>query len=245
MPPDQAERQDFPDITDVYERFAALTADAAKPGGSLLVYVGLDWRGIALAIAANISGAASLGLEPNLDRAKASIRRGACDFLVNTLDEALRILKNEIRRKNPVAVALVGAPPSVAAEMVERGVQPEMVEGATPGMEVLEERGARRLAPWVASGEGVSWSVEREPLRCLPVLDSLAAMALDPADNTTPARRRWLEAAPRYLGRGLAGQRYLSMSAAEADTFAEAVLQAGVGVVVKVSRRCGSRTRVP
>jgi Urocanase Rossmann-like domain len=242
----QSKLPDFPDIADVYERFAALTEQSPELGGSLLLYTGLDGSGIALAIAANVAGAASLGLEADLARAKASIRNGACDFLVNTLDEALRILKNEIRKKKPVAVVLVGEPPGMVAEMVGRGVQPEIVAGEVPGMETLVARGARRLDRGAVSGEGVSWSVEREPLRWLPMVDRLAAEVLDPADKTTAARRRWLEAAPRYLGRALAGQRYLRMSAAEADRFAEALHKGGgVDVAVTVSRRSGSQTRVP
>jgi len=239
----------FPDIVDVYERFAALTADSPELGGSLLAYAGLDWRGIALAFAANVAGAASLGLESDIVRAKAAIRSGACDFLVNTLDEALRILKNEIRKKNPVAVALVGDPRGAVAEMQERGVQPEIVWGDVPGprwrggsMETFVERGARRLDWGAASGDWVSWRVEREPMRWLPVLDRLAAEALDPGDKTTLARRRWLEAAPRYLGRALASERYLRMSKAEFDAFAKARLTGGVDVFVHLSRT-GWRTR--
>lgn len=245
MEPGGPVSRDFPDITDVYERFAALTPESAELGGSLLLYVGLDWNGIAMAMAANIAGAASLGLEPDLARAKAAIRSGACDFLVNTLDEALRILKNEIRKKKPVSVVLVGEPRGVLAEVVERGVQPDLVKGTVPGTEMLEARGARRLGPAAGFGEGVSWGVEREPLRWLPVVDRLAVGALDPGDKTTPARRRWIEGAPRYLGRALSGQRYLPMSAVEADGFAEAVSQAGIGAAVTVSRRPGSQSRVP
>ncbi len=228
--------QDFPDIADIYDRFAELTADSRELGGSLVVYAGLDRGGIELAIAANIAGATSLGLEADLARAKAAIRNGACDFLVSTLDEALRILKNEIRKKNPVAVVLVGDPQGVVEEMVERGVQPEVVEGDIPGMEVLEARRARRLGPAPNWGVAVAWSVEREPMRWLPVVDRLAAEALDPADRSTAARQRWIEGSPRYLGRPLAGQRYVRMSEAEADRFGEAVRGSGIGAVVRVSR---------
>ena len=216
--------QEFPDITDVYERFTSLTAASPElGGGSLLLYLGLDRRGVSLAIAANIASGASLGVDPDLARAKASIRSGACDFLVNTLDESLRILKNEIRKKKAVSVVLVGSAPGVVAEMVERGVQPEILVGTTPGMETLAERGARRLGAAWANGVAVTWGVAREPLRWLPVVDRLAVQALDPAGAATSARKRWLEAAPRYLGRALAGQRYLRMSEAEAETFVAAV----------------------
>jgi hypothetical protein len=237
--------QEFPDITDIYERFAALTAVSPELGGSLLLYAGLDWSGIALAIAANIAGAASLGLEADLARAKGAIRSGACDFLVNTLDEALRILKNEIRRKKAVSVVLVGDPRGVVAEIVERGVQPEIVVGDTPGMATLEARGAGRLEWAPGEGVAVTWKVAREPMRWLPVVDRMAVGALDPAGSATAARTRWLEAAPRYLGRELAGRRYLRMSETEAEAFVAAVRRelesGGIPVAVTVTRD-GSET---
>ncbi|MBV8631744.1 MAG: hypothetical protein JOZ83_12515 [Silvibacterium sp.] len=217
-------QQSFPDISEVYEQYEALTAGLAEAGGSLIVYAGLDLPGIALAVAANIAGAASLGLEDDVARAKAAIRSGACDFLVNSLDEALRILKNEIRKKNPVAVALVGEPRAIVAEMVERGVQPEMVAGGVPGLEILEGRGARRVGTAPMWGVAVRWT---------PEADRQAAEALDPAAKSAAARRRWVEAAPRYLGRALGGKRYLRMSEAEAERFVEALKRAGISVTVK------------
>jgi Urocanase Rossmann-like domain len=236
----QLPSKQYPDIRDVYERFSALTSLSPELGGSLLVYIGLDRSGIALAIAANIAGATSLGVEPELVRAKVSIRSGACDFLVNTLDEALRILKNEIRKKKAVAVVLVGALPGVVGEMVERGVQPDVVAGDAPGMETLIVRGARRLGAAPGGGVAVAWRVEREPLRWLPTVDRVAAGGLDPASAETAARRRWLEAAPRYLGRELAGQRYLRMSATEAEAFVATVRRevesGGIAVAVTVTR---------
>lgn len=232
---------DFPDIAEVYERFAALTALTPELGGSFLLHTELDRSGIALAMAANVAGAASLGLEPDLLRAKRSIRNGACDFLVNSLDEALRILKNEIRKKKAVSVALVGEPPAAIAEMVERGVQPEIVSGSVADREALVERGARRLGSALDEGRlAVIWRVAREPLRWFPMVDRLAAGVLDAADVSTAARRRWLETSPRYLGRALAGQRHLRMSAAEGEAFISAVQRdaesGAIPVAVMVTR---------
>jgi len=233
--------QDFPNLKEVYERFAAVTALSPELGGSLLLYTELDRSGVALAMAANVAGAASLGLEPNLTRAKAAIRSGACDFLVNTLDEALRILKNEIRKKKPVSVVLVGDVQANVAEIVERGMQPEIVSGRVVETGALVERGARRLGSGLSQdGAAVSWSAAREPLRWLPVVDRLAAAALDPEAATTAARRRWIEAAPRYVGRAMAAQRYLWMSAAECEAFVSTVRRevenGGIPVALTVSR---------
>jgi hypothetical protein len=216
---------DFPEIAAVYARFAALTGLSRSLGGELFLYPGLDRDGMAVAVASNVAGAASLGIEPNADRAKDALRAGVCDFVVNTLDEALRILKNEIRKKRGVSVVVTGDVTATVAEIVERGVQPEIL--AWPVQELMD-RGARVLdvdaenemarAP-VSVSVSVSWIVESEPLKWLPLVDALAVHALRDKNE----RVRWIEAAPRYLGRAFAGQRFVEMGDAETDAFVEAV----------------------
>lgn len=218
----------FPTIAEVYDRYAAL-AKPAGLGGTLLLYSGLDADGIAVAMASNIAGAASLGLEANAERAKQAVRASVCDFVVNGLDEALRILKNEIRKSNAVSVICIGDYEVTVEEMVARGVQPEIVAFSEPR---LEERGARGL-PVAGLGEPIrmTWNVDREGPQWLPVLDRLAVAALASED----ARTRWIESAPRYLGRAYAGQRYVRMTEAEADSFVTAVRAAVRGGAVPVS----------
>ncbi|MGB7189056.1 MAG: hypothetical protein WBD10_02870, partial [Acidobacteriaceae bacterium] len=118
---------DFPDISVIYGRFEALMGLSADVGGWLLLYAGLDRNGVAVAMASNVAGAASLGIEPNAERAKAALRAGVCDFVVNDIGEALRIVKNEIRQRRTVSVVLQGAVDAAVAEIVERGVQPEVL----------------------------------------------------------------------------------------------------------------------
>jgi hypothetical protein len=224
----------FPDISVVYGRFAALTALSADLGGWLLLYAGLDCDGIAVAMASNVAGAASLGMESDAERAKAALRAGACDFVVNNLSEALRILKNEIRKRNSVSVVLTGALEAAVQEMVERGVQPEIL--AFPVRE-MAERGARVLGADASEGMiPVSWSVDREPMRWLQVLDGAAVSSLPVKD----ARVRWLEASPRYLGRAFSGRRFVRMTTAEAEAFvagvSEAVTTGAIPVAVTVTR---------
>ena len=77
--------------------------------GGKLLYIGeLDPAGRALAVAGNIAGVASLCASADPAIQKQAVRDGVVDFLVTSLDEALRILKNEIRKREPVAVC-VGA----------------------------------------------------------------------------------------------------------------------------------------
>ncbi len=211
---------EFPDISVVYGRYAALTELSADVGGWLLSYAGLDAGGIAVAMASNVAGAASLGLEPDAERAKAALRAGVCDFVVNELGEALRILKNEIRQRRGVSVVLTGAVDAMLAEIVARGVQPDVLAFPVPELGAL---GARALG--ADAGRGlvpITWGVEREAARWLPVLDGLAIGALEKRD----ARARWVEASPRYLGRSFAGQRFVRMTDSEADRFVAAAREA-------------------
>src|SRR5947208_3583525 len=86
-------------------------------GGRLLYAGELDDDGRALIAAANIAGAASLCATANQEAQKQAVRDGIADFLVTSLDEALRILKNEIRKHAPVAVCIGAAPAIIEPQM--------------------------------------------------------------------------------------------------------------------------------
>ena len=85
-----------------------------------------------LALASTLSGAAFLGIEPDPQSLKAAIHNASCDFMVNTLDEALRVLKNELRKQTPLSVGLLGYAADVLPAMVERGVQPDILCETAP-----------------------------------------------------------------------------------------------------------------
>src|SRR3954447_15148632 len=82
----------------------AETQAAGEPclGGKLLYAGNLDENGRALVIAANIAEAASLCASADPVAQKNAMRDGVVDFVVTNLDEALRILKNEIRKRQGV-----------------------------------------------------------------------------------------------------------------------------------------------
>ena len=90
--------------------------------GKLVFACGEGASGIGLGAAVSIAGGTSLVVDPDGAGVKAVFRQGGVDFVVNTLDEALRVLKNEIRKGRPVGVALVADVAAVVAEMKERGV---------------------------------------------------------------------------------------------------------------------------
>jgi urocanate hydratase len=105
--------------------------------GRLIVSGGMGGMGGAQPLAATMTGAAFLGIDVDPERIKKRLKTGYCDFMVNTLDEALRILKNAIRKKENVSVGLVGNCADVIPELAERGVVPDILTDQTSAHDPL------------------------------------------------------------------------------------------------------------
>jgi hypothetical protein len=229
-----------PAVPEVFDAYAALEQMAAGRGvcdvghaswlgGWLVAVLDVDASGIAALVAGAIAGAAVLAVDSQRERVKELLRLGICDFVVNDLDEALRILKNEVRKKQPVSVCLSADPARTALEMVERGLQPEVLAGRhVAGATTLVERGALWLQSGVSAGTLVTWRLQNKAAAWAagPVLarvDELASATLEDWSEQTPLRRHWLQRAPRYLGRKLAAERCVRMSDAESTRLLEAI----------------------
>jgi urocanate hydratase len=115
-----------------------ISAGGAEPGdeatlaGRLIVCGGMGERGGVHPLAATMTGAAFLGIEVDAERIKRRLRSGECDFLVHSLDEALRILKNALRKRENLSVGLVGNCAELLPQMAERGVLPDLLTDQTP-----------------------------------------------------------------------------------------------------------------
>src|SRR5207237_6090081 len=105
--------------------------------GKLIVSGGMGGMGGAQPLAATMTGASFLGVEVDPERIKKRLRTGYCDFMVNTLDEALRILKNSIRKKEAVSVGLIGNCADIVPELVARGVKPDLLTDQTSAHDPL------------------------------------------------------------------------------------------------------------
>lgn len=105
--------------------------------GKLIVSGGMGGMGGAQPLAATMTGAAFLGIDVDPERIKKRLKTGYCDFMVTTLDEALRILKNAIRKKENVSVGLVGNCADVIPELAERGVVPDILTDQTSAHDPL------------------------------------------------------------------------------------------------------------
>lgn len=251
MPPELTPHFNF--AFQVERLYAALLQTAppalsSEPGlGGKLLYAGeLDEPGLALLAAGNIAGAASLAATADPSAQKQAIRTGVADFLVTSLDEALRILKNEIRKREPVAVCVAAAPEAVEREMLERGVLPDLLAPATlPACSAFLSQGACPVQPCDEDENQIllAWSVAVAPALWLPKLDALAQDCLQPEDL---AARRWLRLAPRYLGRLAQGVRVLRCDEPVAAEFLkrvrQALVQGEMGVPVEIRWSQGSKS---
>jgi urocanate hydratase len=106
-------------------------------GGKLIVSAGMGASGGALPLAAGVLGAAFLGIEADGERIRHRIRAGYCDYCVNTLDEALRILKNAVRQQHGISVGLVGNCADIIPELASRGVLPDILTDQTSAHDLL------------------------------------------------------------------------------------------------------------
>jgi urocanate hydratase len=111
--------------------FTVLTRLRPDWAGDLILSCGLTDSGADLALAANIAGAACLSIDRSTETCRAAMRSGAVDFVVNTVDEALRVLKNEIRKRQPLSVALETNPQPALRELLDRGVLPQLFTAFT------------------------------------------------------------------------------------------------------------------
>jgi urocanate hydratase len=126
-------------VQGTYETFAA--AARRHFGGSLegkfVVSGGLGGMGGAQPLAATMNGAAFLGIEADPERIKRRIRSGYCEIMVNDLDEAIRILRNAVRRRQAVSVGLLGNCADVVPELARRGIVPDLLTDQTSAHDPL------------------------------------------------------------------------------------------------------------
>jgi urocanate hydratase len=122
-----------------YETFAAAARKHfhGDLAGKLVVSGGLGGMGGAQPLAATMNGGAFLGIDVDPERIKRRVKTGYCDIMVNDLDEALRILKNAVRKREAASVGLVGNCADVIPELAKRGVVPDLLTDQTSAHDPL------------------------------------------------------------------------------------------------------------
>jgi len=122
-----------------YETFAAAAERhfGGSLAGKLVVSGGMGGMGGAQPLAATMNGASFLGIEVDPERIKRRQKSGYCDILVNSLDEAVRILRSAVHRKEAISVGLAANCADVLPEMARRGIVPDLLTDQTSAHDPL------------------------------------------------------------------------------------------------------------
>jgi urocanate hydratase len=222
--------------------YGELLARRPGYGGQLIFTCGDACSATGLPAAVSIAGGTTLALDPDASAVKATFRSGGIDFVVNTLDEAIRVLKNEVRQHKPLSVALISELAPVLAEIAARGLQPDLQVTLDPPSNPLlvppaptpQLTGVPQLH--LTNAEGIAAPTETltawlsahsltetliNPTTNLRALDQ-QLLALIPADDTV--RRTWLQRIAHYQRPTPGTPRILWLTPAEQATFAQSGL---------------------
>src|ERR1700678_1801069 len=126
-------------VQGTYETFAAAGQKhlGGEMEGKLIVSGGMGGMGGAQPLAATMTGACFLGIEVDPERIKKRLHTGYCDHMAQSLDEALRILNDAMRKKQSISVGLVGNCGDVIPELARRGVVPDILTDQTSAHDPL------------------------------------------------------------------------------------------------------------
>jgi len=200
-------------------------------GGRLVLCCGDGCAASGTAAAVSIAGGATLAVDGDAAEVKAAMRRGEVDFVVNTLDEALRALKNEIRVRRPLSVGLIADVDAVLREMVERGVLPDLLligtnqsaqaivqnesiralRAAGMGLRSMGNAGEEQSETGIARRRFKEVFLTAANAVELRTLDERLLAILPPDDLV---RRRWVQRVAKYL-RGARSGRWVWLSEEE------------------------------
>ena len=187
-------------------------------GGQLVFTYGGGSSATGLPAAVSIAGGTTLALDPDATTAKSIFRQGGVDFVVNTLDEALRVLKNEIRQHRPLGVTLIAEVEPVLIEMAERGVLPDLhvsidSPSQAPGkqqLRLISREGivvpTPELAAWLEARNWSESTIASTPENPPRALDAQRLAELPPDDTI---RRTWLQRISHYQPSTPGGQRVM------------------------------------
>lgn len=226
---------------DTLRLYGALVTAQLEWGGRLVLCCGAGSAISGAPAAASIAGGVSLAIDSDAASAKAAMRAGELDFVVNTLDEAMRTLKNQVRQRRPLSVGLIADTDLTLAELVERGILPDLllVPGQQSAQPLLQNMSIRALET-----EGMPVRLMAHPADEQPGMPSTTPAANRPDEIFLPApnavelrslddrllsllpandlvRRRWVQQVPKYLREARTAGRWIWLSEEERQRLAE------------------------
>jgi urocanate hydratase len=126
-------------VQGTYETFVAMARQhfAGDAKGRWVLTGGLGGMGGAQPLAATMAGFSMLAVECDESRIDYRLRTGYVDSKATTLDEALAIIEESKQTGKPVSVGLLGNAADVYADIVKRGIVPDVTTDQTSAHDPL------------------------------------------------------------------------------------------------------------
>ncbi len=122
-----------------YETLASLAVQKGWPSlkGKFVLTAGLGGMGGAQPLAITMNGGVGLIVEVDPARARRRQEIGYVDVVVDTLEEAMTLVEENVKNGTPRSIGLVANAAELYPELVIRGVIPDVVTDQTPAHDVL------------------------------------------------------------------------------------------------------------
>jgi len=126
-------------VQGTYETFVAMAKQHfdGQAQGRWVLTGGLGGMGGAQPLAATMAGFSMIAVECDESRIDYRLRTGYVDKKATTLDEALALLDESIKNKQPTSIGLLGNAADIFPELVKRGVVPDCTTDQTSAHDPL------------------------------------------------------------------------------------------------------------
>lgn len=181
-------------VQGTYETFVAVAKKhfGGNARGRWIVTGGLGGMGGAQPLAATMAGFSMIAVECDESRIDYRLRTGYVDKKATDLDEALALLQQSINNNEPLSIGLLGNAADVFAELVNRGITPDVVtdqtsahdplNGYLPQGWTMEEAAEKRKTDEATVIEAAKRSMA-EQVKAMLALQSRGAATLDYGNN--------------------------------------------------------------
>lgn len=126
-------------VQGTYETFGAIAKKhfGGTAQGRWILTAGLGGMGGAQPLAATMAGFSMLAIECDPSRIEFRLRTGYVDRQANSLDEAISIIESANAAGEAISVALLGNAAEVYPQMIQQGIQPDVVTDQTSAHDPL------------------------------------------------------------------------------------------------------------
>ncbi|STQ75219.1 urocanate hydratase [Grimontia hollisae] len=181
-------------VQGTYETFVAVAKKhfGGNAKGRWVLTGGLGGMGGAQPLAATMAGFSMIAVECDESRIDYRLRTGYVDKKATDLDEALSLLQQSIDNNQPLSIGLLGNAADVFADLVNRGITPDVVtdqtsahdplNGYLPQGWTMEEAAEKRKTDEATVIEAAKLSMA-EQVKAMLALQSRGAATLDYGNN--------------------------------------------------------------